>query len=94
MPDRRCAGIAPLRLLLEAVAGEQRGVVVYPRGQEGRDVSLLRKLQAYRLQHEGDDTLDLSLRQGPAVDGREYGIAAQILVDLGVWTIRLTTNNR
>ncbi len=76
-----------------ALVASNPGLIVYLRGQEGRGVGLLAKLQAYRLQDSGFDTVDAQLELGLPVDDREYGAAAAILDALGSVRIRLLTNN-
>ena len=89
----RCDCGPQLDEAMRRIAEEGLGVVVYLRGHEGRGIGIGHKLQAYALQEQGHDTVDANIALGMPVDSREYGIGAQILVDLGITTMRTLTNN-
>ncbi|MFJ9047411.1 GTP cyclohydrolase II [Streptomyces sp. NPDC102347] len=82
-----------LAAALRAVVAEGTGVVVYLKGHEGRGIGLLAKLRAMALQAEGLDTVEANLALGLPVDARDYGVAAGMLKDLGVRSVRLMSNN-
>jgi GTP cyclohydrolase II len=90
--SHRCDCGDQLHAAMRLVAREERGVILYLR-QEGRGIGLAEKLKAYNLQDRGLDTIDANLALGHAADGRDYSIAAAILHDLGVRSVRLITNN-
>lgn len=91
--SRKCDCGDQLAHGLRSIADDGRGVVVYLRGHEGRGIGLANKIKAYELQDAGLDTVDANTAQGLPIDARQYDVAAAILADLGVESVRLMSNN-
>lgn len=97
LASRRCDCGAQLTAALERIDAEAlsggAGIVVYLRGHEGRGIGLANKIRAYALQEGGLDTVDANTAQGLPADARSYALAAAILNDFGIGSVRLMTNN-
>ena len=90
--SKRCECGEQLNKAMQMIEAEGRGIIVYM-NQEGRGIGLMNKIRAYKLQEQGDDTVEANVHLGFRPDERDYGVGAQVLREMGACKLRLMTNN-